>query len=412
MRVAFLIPVFPEIHNTFILNQITGLIDLGHEVDLYPLATGDYLRAHSDVAAYKLKERVRHLEIPASHARRLRLVAGSMLRGSAWRRSVLASLDPFGGRRTLSLVPAITALSFAKERRYDVIHAQFGNLGDAALAVAGSWGRRVPVVTSFRGADTTSKLVREPHAYDKLFREGALFLPVSRDLRRRLLEHGAPPARTHVHHSGTPLERFKKRDYTGASPGRLRTLFIGRFVEKKGVEYALDAVAALTARQTPFGGGVREVSLTLVGSGPLEPVLRERVLALGLDERVTFAGQQDQAGVLGWLARSDALVAPSVTGGDGQMEGIPNVAKEAMACGLPVVSTFHGGIPELIDDGVCGFLVPERDALALAEKLARLADDPDLRARMGAAGRAKVEAEFDSQRLNRELAEHYAALVR
>ncbi len=411
MRVAFLIPVFPEIHNTFILNQITGLIDLGHEVDLYPLAVGDYERAHADVAAYGLRDRVRHLPVPADHLERLRLVAGLMLTRPAWRRSVLASFDPFGGRRAWSLEAAVTALSFARQRRYDVIHAQFGHLGTAGLAVSRTWGGRVPVVTSFRGADTTARLGKEPHAYDRLFRAGALFLPVSEDLRRRLIDHGAPPERTFVHHSGIALKRFATRDHADAVPGRLRALFIGRFVEKKGVEYALEALALL-ARGEVDGGQAPELSLTLIGSGPLEDALRARASELGLDGAVRFVGQQDQAGVLEWLGRSDVLLAPSVTAASGDQEGIPNVAKEAMASGVPVVSTLHGGIPELIDDGVSGFLVAERDARALAERIALLAARPELRAKLGAAGREKVASEFDSAKLNLELVKHYLALTR
>ncbi|MBX3143103.1 MAG: glycosyltransferase [Trueperaceae bacterium] len=404
MRVAFLIPVFPEIHNTFILNQITGLIDLGHEVHLYPLAVGDYQRAHADVAAYGLKERVRHIPIPGPHGQRLRKLAGLMTERSAWRKSVAASLDPFGGKRTLSLEAAYTALSFARQQRYDVIHAQFGHLGDAALAVSSTWGGSgVPVVTSFRGADTTARLDENPRFYDKLFQRGALFLPVSEDLKRRLIDHGAPSERTKVHHSGIALSRFTPNDRAGAKNGHVNALFIGRFVEKKGVQYALEALALVT--------DTADVTLTLVGDGPLEPELRRRADELGLAARVDFVGEKNQAGVLEELARADVLVAPSVTAASGDKEGIPNVAKEAMACALPVLSTLHGGIPELIEDGVSGFLVPERDVQALAERLKLLASRPDLRAKLGAAGREKVAAEFDSKRLNVELVELYGSLA-
>lgn len=404
MRVAFLIPVFPEIHNTFILNQITGLIDLGHEVDLYPLAVGDYQRAHADVATYGLKERVRHIPIPGPHGQRLRKLAGLMTERSAWRKSLVASLDPFGGKRTLSLEAAYTALSFARHQRYDVIHAQFGHLGDAALAVSNTWGGSgVPVVTSFRGADTTARLDDNPRFYDKLFLRGALFLPVSEDLKRRLIDHGAPPERTKVHHSGIALSRFTPNDRAGTKSGPVNALFIGRFVEKKGVQYALEALALVT--------DTADVTLTLVGDGPLEPELRRRADELGLAARVDFVGEKNQAGVLEELARADVLVAPSVTAASGDKEGIPNVAKEAMACALPVLSTLHGGIPELIEDGVSGFLVPERDVQALAERLTLLASRPDLRAKLGAAGREKVAAEFDSKRLNVELVELYGSLA-
>lgn len=322
----------------------------------------------------------------------------------------MTSFNPLGGKRSLSLEAAIAALSFARESPYDAIHAQFGHLGDTALQVAKTWGGRVPVVTSFRGADTTARLSENPRIYDALFRRGDLFLPVSEDLRRRVLDSGAPAGRTFVHHSGIVLDRFKARSHETAV-GALNVLFIGRFVEKKGIEYALEALALIARGEVESGDRPMEVTLTLIGSGPLEERLRTRVNELGLTDAVRFVGQQDRAGVVEWLGRSDALVVPSVTASSGDQEGIPNVAKEAMASAVPVIGTLHGGIPELIEDGVSGYLVPERDPRALAERLVLLASCPELRAALGMAGRQRVAAEFDSAKLNRDLVELYSAVV-
>lgn len=105
------------------------------------------------------------------------------------------------------------------------------------------------------------------------------------------------------------------------------------------------------------------------------------------------------------------LVAASVTAADGDEEGIPNVLKEAMAMGLPVVATRHAGIPELVEDGVSGWLVPERDEAALADALARLAAEPERWPAMGRAGRDKVEREYDIHRLNHRLAALLETLI-
>jgi len=111
------------------------------------------------------------------------------------------------------------------------------------------------------------------------------------------------------------------------------------------------------------------------------------------------------------LAEAHILMAPSVTAADGDEEGIPNTLKEAMAMGIPVISTLHAGIPELVADGISGFLVPERDAAALADRLRRLVDHPETWAAMGRAGRVRIDSDFDIDRLNDQLLDLYKGML-
>jgi colanic acid/amylovoran biosynthesis glycosyltransferase len=422
MRIAYVIPVFPEIHNTFVLNQITGMIDRGHEVDLYPLALGDFEQGPSDVRAYALRNRVRHIRVPANRLERAGRAAQRMLQPRFWRRSVFDALDPRRGGRTWSLVPLYTALSFASHGRYDVIHVQFGHLGPLIARLAVTGGVEAPIVTSFRGADATSHLPRNLPGYRELFRVGASFLPVSDALRARIVESGAPSERTVVHHSGIDLARFpfeaRRRDH--GEPTRF--LFVGRLVEKKGVSFALEAFAKVLVsaegaeitedlappprrRDTPQRGPV--ASFEVIGSGPMREELEARAQRLGVSDSVRFLGERSHEEVAIAMRRAHVLVAPSVTAESGDQEGIPNVLKEAMASGMPVIGTLHGGIPELVEDGVSGYLVPERDVGMLAERMRTLAMDPRSWAAQGAAGRAKVEGAFDANVLNDRLAERY-----
>jgi colanic acid/amylovoran biosynthesis glycosyltransferase len=131
---------------------------------------------------------------------------------------------------------------------------------------------------------------------------------------------------------------------------------------------------------------------------------------LGLGDRVRILGWATPDQVRDGLERAHVLVAASVTARDGDEEGIPNVLKEAMACGLPVIATRHGGIPELVEHGVTGFLVAERDAAGLAERLGHLAAHPESWAALGAAGRARIEREYDIERLNDRLVAMFADL--
>jgi len=143
----------------------------------------------------------------------------------------------------------------------------------------------------------------------------------------------------------------------------------------------------------------------------LETDLRTQVESLGLTQSVRFLGSLDADGVARAMRSAHVLIAPSVTAESGDKEGVPNVIKEAMATGLPVLSTRHGGIPELVEDGLSGFLVDEHDVEGLSRRLTQLITSPESWASIGRAGRAKVEAEYDMNLLNDLLVERYRGLL-
>ena len=155
----------------------------------------------------------------------------------------------------------------------------------------------------------------------------------------------------------------------------------------------------------------RKGKVVIAGDGPLRNDLERMVTDLGLGAEVHLAGPKTRDEVLTLLGEAHLLVAPSVTAASGETEGIPNVLKEAMATGIPAIGTWHSGIPELVTDGVSGLLVPERDVDALAEALVTLVDHPGRWPAMGLAGRQRVEAEFDSDKLNKDLVELYEQLL-
>ena len=206
-----------------------------------------------------------------------------------------------------------------------------------------------------------------------------------------------------LHRTGIDLTRWPRQDRNIRGAGPLRLLTVGRLVEKKGIGYVLEAV-----RRLQDAGLV--VEYELAGEGPLRQRLEADARRLGVEQRVRFLGWRSQEQVREALDRADLLVAASVTAGNADEEGIPNVLKEAMAVGVPVVSTRHGGIPELVEHGVSGILVPERDPEALAAQLAELAAHPERRGELAAAGRALVERDYDIERLNDRLVTLFAGL--
>ena len=183
-------------------------------------------------------------------------------------------------------------------------------------------------------------------------------------------------------HCGIDPEKYQAEATTDLSAPHL--VFVGRLAGVKGVPVLLDALSQIKA-------DMPDLRVTLIGDGPERADLEIRAQDLGLGAVVTFAGYKSQDEVAETLASADALVLPSFA------EGVPVTLMEAMASGLPVLATRVGGISELVEDGISGYLVPPGNVEALAARLRDLLGDPELRTRMGAAGRAKVTADFNQQ---------------
>ena len=409
MRIAFLVDQFPVLSETPYLNQITGMVRRGHEVDVYadyPPANGQW---HPDVDRLGLRAST-HYSAPVPRAVPLRIVGAlRLVLGAAGpaRRIVRRALDPTRvGAHAGSFRLPFHAVPFLPGRAYDVVHGCFGPdgiRGDRLRRIGAVKGR---LVTAFRGADITRYVQsRGEGVYRRLFERGDLFMPVSEDFAARLRAMGADPAKIVVHRTGIDLSLFAYRPRAPERPGRIRLATVARLIEKKGIEYVVRAVGAIAREGT-------DVSYTVIGDGPLREPLAALAAAEGVAERVQFVGWKQQREVRDLLDASDVLVAASVTAKSGDQEGIPNAVKEGMALGLPVVSTRHSGIPELVQDGVTGVLVPERDADALAGAFRALVAQPSHWATLGRAARETVEREYDIEKLNDRLVAHYERLVR
>jgi colanic acid/amylovoran biosynthesis glycosyltransferase len=408
MRIAVLVGAFPTVSETFILNQVTGLLDRGHDVRIFAGKAGNPAVIHSDIVTYGLMDRVRYsVELPDEYPRRFmaalplfgRFVFHKPVEGARFLTATTL------GKTDAPLDLLSDAAPFQELDTFDVLLCHFGPIGARAVRLRDAGMVRGRVVTVFHGFDV-SAFVRHSGSdtYTQLFRTGDLFLPISDHWRRRLVTLGCPPARIAVHRMGIDCSRFDftLRERKAGEPLRLVT--VARLVEKKGVEYAIRAVARLVA------DGIA-VEYCVVGDGPLHGAIEKLVVELGLSDQVKIMGAMSHASVAALLTYSHVMVAPSVTAANGDMEGIPVAMMEAMASGLPVVSTIHSGIPELISDGVTGYLVPERDTDALAEKLRFVAEHESEWPRVAHAARRFVEENHDISVLNDQLALRLEALL-
>lgn len=404
LRIAFFVDVFPRIENTFILNQMTGLLDRGHQLDIFAMGIGDTQNVQPDVVAYRLLEKNRYIPFPTAKPQRLLKALRLLTDRRNWHPATWDSLRiARHGARARSLSQLYTTLSFLRAEPYDIVHCQFGYLGPIIVPLIKQGIITGKVVTSFRGADLTKVLAAQPQLYDELLEHGDLFLAVSDYFKERLIGLGCDPAKVLVHRSGIDLSQFSYLERQRPTAA-FKLLFVGRLTELKGT---FDALTAL--KQARAAGC--DITLTMLGDGELRGQIEQFIRQHKLHEVVTLLGFQPRTVVIEHLKRAHALIAPSVTGTTGVQEGIPNVLKEAMAMGLPVLSTWHSAIPELVEDGVSGLLAPEHDVDKLTENLCYLYNHPEAGVALGRAGRRKVEREYDMHALNDELIEIYRKLL-
>jgi glycosyltransferase involved in cell wall biosynthesis len=234
-----------------------------------------------------------------------------------------------------------------------------------------------------------------------MFRRVDRFLAASNELSRMLVDLGAPADRVKVWRLGVTIPpQWSPRALHDAP----RVLMIGRFVEKKGFDIGLLAFARIAAEHP-------QAILQIVGDGPGRARLEAIVAEHRLGDRVRMLGVLPHAEVFATIERTDVLLAPSHVDAVGNRESGLLVIKEAGARGVPAIGTIHGGIPEIIDDGVTGYLVPERDVETLAGRLGQLLCDAALRRRMGIAAREKMEREYDIVARIAALENHYDEVV-
>ncbi|CAN5815974.1 colanic acid biosynthesis glycosyltransferase WcaL [soil metagenome] len=413
MKIAFILSQFPAVSETFILSQITGLMDRGVEVDILAGTEKPQPVEHPALATYGLRDRTRYAEGPPDGTWEARFRMASMLGGALLRAPTRETPLPrimrngrADARRALEFSPTPRRLG-----EYDVVHCHFGPMGTLGMAMRNMGVIEGRLVTTFHGYDMCRPFEEVgPDVYDRLFKEGDLFLPISEYWKERLIEHGCPEDRIVVHHMGVDCERFAfaPRGMDPAQP--IRLLSVCRLVEKKGIEYALRAVARVLEGSP--GASAPDLEYTVVGSGPLRPHLESVVDELGISDSVRFVGSRPSDAVAKLMASAHVFLAPSVTAADGNKEGIPVAIMEAMATGLPVLSSRHSGIPELVQHDVTGLLADERDVAGLAAGLARLVGDSGLYARLADAGRTRVEEEFNTRVLNDRLTGLFDGLIK
>ncbi len=406
MKILMVVGKFPVLSQLFILNQITGLIDRGHQVDICGLeGFSDETNVHPQVKTYHLLERL-YTAPPLPDNYLLRLIKGLnllILNGYKKPKFLLQFLAGFKyGKKALSLRLLYTMIPFIQKNKYDIIHCQFGVYGELVTLLRELGLVQGTLITSFRGFDI-SEYPRSSSAnvYNRLFKTGDLFLANCDFFRQAAIKLGCPKSKILVHYSGIDTNKFTFHPHPFPKNNRIRIVTIGRLVEKKGIEYVIQAINYVIQIH-------QNIECDIVGDGPLLQKLEVMIDQLELREKIHLLGAKNQQEIIDIMKKAHLFVAPSITSKNGDQDAPINTLKEAMAMGLPVISTYHGGIPELVEDGVSGFLVPEKDAQAIADKLQYLIEHPEIWVSMGERGRQFVETHYNMNKLNDELVNIYS----
>ena len=401
LKIAFLAGVFPALSETFILNQITGLIDLGHDVDIFALERGYTAKLHGDITKYDLLSRThyptRKAGEPLGSLKSLVFHSPGFLR----RPSSLLKIHSAIKKGVPGLPFLFHCLPYFSNHYYDIIHCQFGPNGNIGAEMKELGITNAKLVTTFHGYDIRLGLSQGGDIYAPLKEKGDLFLAISRYNRRQLEEMGFDLTKIVDHPVGIDIEKFKYSASAAPRPGgEMRIISIARLVKEKGLEYAIKAIAILAAKNPGL-----KIKYEIIGEGSLRDRLQALAAEEGLAETITFAGGMDQDYISSRLAESDIFLLSSVE------EALSVALMEALASGLPAVATKVGGVPEVVKDDESGYLVQPGDPEAMAEKLDILVKNPGMRREMGLAGRKSVEEKYDIRKLNERLVELYRSLL-
>ena len=382
-RVAYVLKMYPRFSETFVLNELLELERQGVALRVFSLKRPNDGIAHADVQ--RLRAAVTYL--PESLPR-LVWAQRELLRRRPLRLLALL-LRAVRKRRLDSAKHVLQAGALAPrllDERWTHLHAHFAS-GSTSVALNASRLTDVPYSLTAHAKDIYLDSVRPADLARKL--APARFAVTVSDYNAAYLRPLANGTRVVRVYNGIDLERFTPNGTPRDRPPLV--LAVGRLIEKKGFDDLVRACASLDAEGTDF-------RCAIVGKGPLRDDLQTLIDRLGLGSRVSLTGPLPRERLLHLYPRAAVMAAPCTVGDDGNRDGLPTVLVEAMALGVPVVTTPVTGIPELVEDGVTGLLVPERAPAALARAIGCLVDEDELAQQVAAAARARVEERFDLRR--------------
>jgi len=414
--ITFVVSEFPSISQTFIALQLDELLVRGYRVVIVCLGP----RGEKNFLPESLQKKHASLEVVNSAYR---------LQNGKWKKRLILcgniffnliltpipSLKLFralmqNGNKIHFKQTHVDARQFKSVPETKIVHCQFSTLAsqyERLLRFGFVKKNRKKLAVSIRGFDISEDQHVFNTDWQALFGTFDLFLPVCSRFETRLRELGCGKP---IAIAGSPVNtaelRMLSKNKVPNDDAPVKIVSLCRLVEKKGLDTAIEAITRVVRIH-----GQTDFHYTIIGSGPFQKYLEQTIERNNIGAYVTLAGKKPTTEALREMATAEILLAPSKTASDGNSEGIPNVIKEAMALGLAVVSTTHSGIPELITHGVNGFLVPENDANALADIIASLITDANLREAVTRSAPQRIYDSFSPEITTDNLISLYQSII-
>lgn len=401
MKVTFFLNQFPVVSETFVINQIIGLIKQGVDVNIIATSKGDVSNNHQAVNDYNLLKLTTYLTDESVYdstlKKRLKRIYSVVKPKNIIKKVSAFNVNRFGIHSKSLLLPSIVS-NVDKPIEADIFIAHFGTAGVVAHKMRELGLLQGKLVTVFHGSDISVKSILTVFKkdYQALFLAGELMLPISDLWKNKLIEYGCDLNKIQLNRMGINTEQFGCRAYNFPLSTPLKIITVARFTEKKGINDALSAMRILKEQGVEF-------YYNIVGDGELRPQLEKQITDSKLNQHVSLLGFQPQEKITQLLNGADVFLLPSVTASNGDMEGIPVALMEAMAMGLITVSTYHSGIPELITHNESGLLAPEHSPQEIAREITRLVNGEINTAQMRAMAKLKIEQSFEQLKLYKEL---------
>jgi len=399
MKVVFLVYKFPTISETFIINQIEGLMDAGIEVKIFSTYKPEaFHRIHEEFYKYKFKENTHYYEIPTNRIFRLIRLLRILVRHGFRHFTLIKKCLNVG---EVGLCEALNQLFKAEpffEEEFDIAHTHYGTNGLEYTFLKNLFPH-IKLVTTFHGYDLRKAINGNEDMYQPLFDRSDSILSISNSFTTvKLIEFGCPKDQITLHPNGIKLDCLwasqKKSELE-----RIHVITVARLVPEKNLTFSLDIIKELNTLYP------NRIIYHIVGGGELKNELMEYSKTLNLEDVVLIHGVCSQQRVIELYQQSHIFMLTSIH------EVLPTVLMEAQAMKLPVVTSDVGGIRDVVEDGKTGFVVKGFSIDDFVSHVSQLIDNPDKMTKMGVNGRRFVAVRFDIKELTPKLIKHYQRLV-
>lgn len=379
MKIAYYLYLFPKISESFILNEIVNLIRKGHNVHIFSIYEPQEDIMHEEIAAYNILERTHYFKLQYIFKVNLLKFLICFLK--------YCHLDASNfkiSRQWLKKIIRLAYFAVVMDRiGIDLIHDHFANIGMDARNLSKMLSRPYTITTH------AFDIYQSPNEDElrKILDDANSVITISEYNKKYLVNEIGVKNQIEIIRCGIDLKKFNIINKQKSNE-RIRLFTTARLVEKKGMEYLIRAMPTVKK-------AIPNCELIIVGSGQLRLSLNRLIAELDAGKYIQLIGNVTDMKLLQFFQYADIFILPCIIANDGDRDGIPVVLMEAMAMGLPVISTNVSGIPELIENGVSGVLVPPNNKNAIADAIINICLNKDLRIEMGKNGRKKIENEFN-----------------